>query len=75
MPFLFSENLIQETIKCFKEEDGLELSPEKANEYLHSFAGLFLAFAETHPAPSSLELGGVVPVDNRDDSRLGVSNT
>ena len=75
MPFLFSENLIQETIKCFKEEDGLELSPEKANEYLHSFAGLFLAFAEIHTVPGSLEPDGVVPVDNRADSSLGVSNT
>jgi hypothetical protein len=41
----FSQNLIQETIKVFKEEDGIELTPEQAELYLQSLAGLFLAFA------------------------------
>ncbi len=45
MSFKFSQKLIDETIKCFKEEDGLELSPELVDEYLNSFAKLFLAFA------------------------------
>lgn len=40
----FSHNLIMETIKCFKEENNLEISEETANEYLRYFAGLYLAF-------------------------------
>jgi hypothetical protein len=43
--FSFSSKLIEETIKVFREENNLELSPEQANLYLHSLAGLFLAFA------------------------------
>ena len=42
----FSENLILETIAVFKEEDGLDISPEIANEYLEKLSGLFLAFAD-----------------------------
>jgi len=51
MSFQFSENLIAETIKCFKEEDGLDVSPAQANEYLNSFADLFLAFAGGRSRP------------------------
>ncbi len=72
----FSQNLIDETIRCFKEEDGLDLSPEQANEYLHSMAGLFLAFAEKRPVPNASAPGGTLPVDtNHGDLTLGVSNT
>ena len=72
----FSQNLINETIQCFKEEDGLDLSPEQANEYLHSMAGLFLAFAEKRPVPNASAPGGTLPVDtNHGDLTLGVSNT
>ena len=72
----FSKNLIEQTIQCFKEEDGLELSKEQANEYLRSMAGLFLAFAEKRPVPNALAAGGTLPVDKRrGDSTLGVSNT
>jgi len=42
-----------ETIKCFKEENNLDISEETANEYLKYFAGLYLAFtnkAETDSA-------------------------
>jgi hypothetical protein len=41
----FSQELIRETIACFKEENGIDISPEEANQYLHAFANLFLAFA------------------------------
>ena len=72
----FSQNLINETIQCFKEEDGLDLSPEQANEYLHSMAGLFLAFAEKRAVPIAAATGGALPVDtNHGDLTLGVSNT
>ena len=72
----FSQNLIDETIRCFKEEDGLDLSPEQANEYLHSMAGLFLAFAEKRAVPIASATGGTLPVDtNHGDLTLGVSNT
>ena len=75
--FLFSQNLIQETIKCFKEENGIHITPEQANEYLSEFAGLFLAFADkaTHrPAPYGA--GGVELVGaSSGNSDRGVSNT
>ena len=41
----FSKELIDETIKVFKEEDNLDLSLEQAEEYLNSLAGLFLAYS------------------------------
>ena len=72
----FSQNLIEQTIQCFKEEDGLDLSPEQANEYLRSMAGLFLAFAEKRADPIATATGGTLPVDtNHGDLSLGVSNT
>jgi len=45
MSFKFSQKLIDQTIKCFKEEDGVELSPEQTNQYLEAFARLYIAFA------------------------------
>ena len=44
--FQFSESLIDEAIKVFKEEDGLDISKETANEYLDSLSELFLVFAD-----------------------------
>lgn len=41
----YSDKLIQKTIIIFREEDGLEISEETANEYLDSLGGLFLAFS------------------------------
>lgn len=45
MSLIYSQKLIEETIKCFKEEDNLDISIETAIEYLDSLGGLFLAFA------------------------------
>lgn len=44
MPIQYSKQLILETIDCFKQENGIVLSPEQANEYLNSLANLYLAF-------------------------------
>lgn len=44
MSFTFSKNLIERTIKYFKEKYNQDISEEVANEYLRSFSGLFLAF-------------------------------
>lgn len=41
----YSKELISETILCFKEEDGVDISEETAEEYLNGLSGLFLAFA------------------------------
>lgn len=60
---IFTKNLIEKTITCFKEEDGLDLSPEQASEYLNSLASLFLAFSEhskPRPAPKA---GGALSSD------------
>lgn len=40
----YSEKLIEELIKNFKEEHDLDISKETANEYLDSYARLFLTF-------------------------------
>ena len=44
MQVKFSQKLIDETIKCFKEENGVDLSSEQANEILKHLSGLFLAY-------------------------------
>ena len=46
MSFQYSKKLIKETIKCFKEGDGLDINEEMANEYLKSLANLFIAFSK-----------------------------
>lgn len=42
----YSDSLIDECIKVFKQENGLDLSRETANEYLDSLTGLFLVLAK-----------------------------
>lgn len=49
MPFKYSKELLAETILCFKEEDGLDILEETAEEYLDGLSGLFLAFAGRSP--------------------------
>lgn len=76
MPFIFSQSLIQDCINSFKQENGVDVSAETANEYLNNMAGLFLAFAERRTDPAALAAGGTLPVDtHHSDSTLGVSNT
>jgi len=43
--FKYSDKLIDECIKNFKEENDLDISVETAIEYLDGLSGLFLAFA------------------------------
>lgn len=58
----FSKNLIQDCIKSFKEENGVDISPETANEYLNSFALLYLTFARIEGAAPVCEApGGASP--------------
>lgn len=58
----FSPQLVSDTIACFKEEDGIELTQEQAIEALESFAGLYLAFAEGRAAdPAHLKAAELPP--------------
>jgi hypothetical protein len=52
--YLFSIELIEETIKVFQEEDGVILSQDEAEVALEGLSGLFLAYAE---ADKGAELG------------------
>lgn len=73
MSFQFSNNLIDETILCFKEEDGLDISEETANEYLMSLSNLYLAFSmpASTPSDNSLEEG----VDSKASVELDSNHT
>ena len=79
MSKIFSQALIERCITHFKEECGVDISTETANEYLHSFARLFLAMAR--PNYSESRHGTYVPCESpavaeKDISNsLGVSNT
>ena len=44
----FSKELIEETIKCFKDENNHVLTPEQASEILTNFSGLFLAVTKNN---------------------------
>ena len=52
MSFQFSQKLIDDCITNFKDEHGVDISAETANEYLNSFARLYMTMmrieAETH---------------------------
>ena len=43
----YSQELIEECKKCFKEENNIDLTDEKASEFLDSLGGLYLSFAKT----------------------------
>lgn len=74
MVFQFSKNLIQDIQLCFFEEHGLSISQEQAQEYLSSFADLYLVFGE---ANARLHPGGVGgrPTTQAETRDRGVSNT
>lgn len=56
----FSQNLIEETIAVFKEENGIEISAETANEYLENLSGLFLVFADNRTSTGPTGAGEVL---------------
>ena len=49
--FFYSQTLIERTIIYFKKKYNKDISKEVANEYLRSFAGLFLAFVDSEDKP------------------------
>ena len=59
--FYFSKKLIEETILVFKEEHGIELTPEQAQEILFSLLGLFLAYANKDGGSRIVPLGRAEP--------------
>ena len=67
MSFTFSKNLIERTIRYFKEKYNQDISEEVANEYLRSFSGLFLAFVRPSVSDGERKLNI--------DCSLGASNT
>jgi len=76
--FQYSKSLIERTQAYFKNRCGIDISEETANEYLRSFAKLYLAFAR--PNGGSLASGinaardSAVAEEAGSDS-IGVSNT
>ncbi|MFZ2693729.1 MAG: hypothetical protein WAX85_00305 [Minisyncoccia bacterium] len=52
----YSDKLTRETIKVFKEEDGLDISEETAEEYLNGLSGLFLAFSKPNQTKTIITL-------------------
>lgn len=67
----YNEKLVLETIACFKEEDGIEMTQEEAIAVLDSFAGLYLAFA----SEGSERVAGTRLSADSGSRSLGVSNT
>lgn len=53
--FDFSEKLIEETIKCFKDENGVEFSREEAVEALSNMGCLFLVFSKINKKDSGYQ--------------------
>lgn len=48
MVFNYSKYLLDELIAYFRDVYDVTLTPEQANEYLDSYTGLFLAFADDY---------------------------
>lgn len=73
MVFSFSNNLVKDIQTCFQEEHGISLSEQEAQEYLLSFAELYLAFTRADSQAGAYAPGGrpTKPVSGD----RGVSNT
>ena len=46
MSHQFSATLVERLIRYLREQRNIEITPEEANEYLHTYAEYFLTFAE-----------------------------
>ncbi len=55
----FSQNLIDETIRCFQEEDGVLLSEQEAIDALENMAELFLAYVRPKATPARPRAAGL----------------
>lgn len=74
MVFQFSQKLVDDIKLCYQEEHGLSLSTEQAQEYLSSFAELYIAFAEADARRCAGRAGGRLATLSCSSDR-GVSNT
>ena len=59
----YSEGLVEECKKVFKEENNLDLSSETANEYLESMSRLFTAFSKSPSIQKSVAEAEKQPTD------------
>lgn len=75
VPIQYPQQLILEAISCFKQEHGLILSPEQANEYLNSLGNLYLAFSKESERIAPLCASGQTLVDQSSSNFRGNSNT
>ncbi len=65
MSFKFSQKLIDETIKCFDQQSGIELSKELTQEYLDVFSKVLLAFARKKLV-EHFDAGAIAPRQDAD---------
>ena len=59
----FSQLLEQRVVEYFKRKHGLDISPATAQEYLNSFAELFLTYAEIEARKRPVQADTLVPPD------------
>ena len=74
----FSKQLVDKCIEYFKHVHHTDISVDTANEYLHSFAKLYLAFNRPNGGGGARSLWGgeAPPVGIKQEKViLGVSNT
>ncbi len=57
MAFSYSKYLVDQIIDYFRSAYNTVLTPEQANEYLDSYVGLFLAFADDYERKGEAILG------------------
>jgi hypothetical protein len=78
MSHTFNKKLVDTCIEYFKRVHNVEISIDTANEYLHSFASLYLAFNRPNgesPRGRHLSAARDSAVAETGSNSLGVSNT